>query len=236
MAINPLQYKQHLRLDEEYSKALKIASAHRASYLCYTTSQRILDKEGLSLSRTDYYNLHREQKAGEVHREFEALIWALDEAGFTYACRADNVSNEAGELVSRQIQQIWFALDQQIQLAQRFVADFLLLSDGTFSTNALNLTLIVMVGITNTGRSFPVSQSFARSEATVSFDFIFECHKDFIFRDRIPSPRVILSDQAPGMISSLPKHLPTSILQFCDWHVGQNIKARLLKGGYTKDQ
>ncbi|KAF7503405.1 hypothetical protein GJ744_009713 [Endocarpon pusillum] len=111
MAINPLQYRPHLRLDEEHSKALKMASAHRASYLGYTTSQRILNKEGLSLSRTDYYNLHREQKAGEVHHEFEALIWALDKAGFRYACRADNVFNEAGELVSRQIQQIWFALD-----------------------------------------------------------------------------------------------------------------------------
>jgi hypothetical protein len=38
------------------------------------------------------------------------------------------------------------------------------------------------------------------------------------------------------MISSLPGHLPTAQLQFCDWHVAQNIKARLLKGGYTKDQ
>jgi MULE transposase domain len=92
-----------------------------------------------------------------------------------------------------------------------------------------------MVGITNTCRTLPVSQSFARSEAAVSFDFIFECHKDYIFSGEIPSPRVVLSDQAPGMISSLPNHLPTAILQFCDWHVSQNIKARLLEGGYTKD-
>jgi MULE transposase domain len=111
-----------------------------------------------------------------------------------------------------------------------------LLSDGTFSTNALNLTLIVIVRITNTGRSFPISQSFARSEAAVSFDFIFECHRDFIFTDNIPLLRVVLSDQAPGMISSLPSHLSTTRLQFYEWHVSQNIKARLLKkGGYTKD-
>jgi hypothetical protein len=37
------------------------------------------------------------------------------------------------------------------------------------------------------------------------------------------------------MISSLLKYLPASTLQFCDWHVSQNIKARLLKGRYTKD-
>jgi MULE transposase domain len=92
-----------------------------------------------------------------------------------------------------------------------------------------------MIGIINTDRIFPVSQLFARLKAAVSFNFIFECHKDYIFSGEIPSPRVVLSDQAPGMISSLPNHFPTAILQFCDWHVSQNIKTRLLKGGYTKD-
>jgi hypothetical protein len=38
------------------------------------------------------------------------------------------------------------------------------------------------------------------------------------------------------MISSLSSQLSTTRLQFCEWHVNQNIKARLLKkGGYTKD-
>ena len=236
MATNPLRYKAHLKFLDEYTEAARVASSHRASFLPYTTSQRILNKSGLTLSRTDYYNLHRDKKAGDVHNEFEALIHALDEAGFKYICRREDTYNQAGEVISRQIQQIWFSLDEQIQLAQRFVADFLMLADGTFSTNALNLTLIIMVGITNTGRSFPVSQSFARSEATVNFDFIFESQNTYIFTNGIPPPRVILSDQAPGMISSLPNHLPTTTLQFCDWHVQQNIKARLLKGRYTKDE
>jgi hypothetical protein len=106
IAINPLQYKQHLRLDEEYSEALNKASAHRASYLPYTTSQRILSKEGLSLSRTDYYNLHRGQKTSKLRNEFEALIHALNKTGFRYAYRANIKYNEADELISRQIQQI----------------------------------------------------------------------------------------------------------------------------------
>jgi hypothetical protein len=37
------------------------------------------------------------------------------------------------------------------------------------------------------------------------------------------------------MISSLSKYLLVSTLQFCDWHVSQNIKVRLLKEGYIKD-
>jgi hypothetical protein len=98
MAINPLQYKQHLRRDEEYSQALKTAAAHRASFLPYTTSQRILNKNGLSLSRTDYYNIHRQQAAGDAIRsEFQSLIFALDEAGFTNDSRVEFEVNEAGE-------------------------------------------------------------------------------------------------------------------------------------------
>ena len=219
MAPNPLQYKQHEKLLEEYAKAARVAAFHRESFLPYSVSQRILEKEGLSLSRSDYYNLHRDKTVEGVHDEFEALVHALDEAGFKYACRMELKRDNDGETVSRQLQQIWFVLDQQIQLAQRFIADFVMLADGTFSTNALNLTLISMVGITNTGQSFPAIQSFARSEAAMSFDFIFECNRDFIFTDKIPPPRVVISDQAGGLISSLPKHLPKTTLQYCDWHV-----------------
>jgi hypothetical protein len=69
-----------------------------------------------------------------------------------------------------------------------------MLSDGIFLINALNLTLITMIGVTNIGLSFSAVQLFARSEAIMSFDFIFKCNRDFIFRDRIPSLRVIISD------------------------------------------
>ena len=68
----------------------------------------------------------------------------------------------------------------------------------------------------------------------MSFNFIWECNKDFIFINAVP-PRMVVSDQAGGVISSLPNHLPDAILQFCDWHIQQNIKSRMLKGKYTRD-
>ena len=61
MAVNPLQYRQHEKTLEDYVKAARIAATHRESFLPYSVSQRILAKEGLNLSRTDYYNLHRER-------------------------------------------------------------------------------------------------------------------------------------------------------------------------------
>jgi MULE transposase domain len=110
-----------------------------------------------------------------------------------------------------------------------------MLADGTFSINTLNLTLISMVGITNIGQSFPAIQSFTRLEAAMSFSFIFKCNRDLIFTGKIPPPRVVISDQAGGIISSLSTFLPQATLQFCDWHVQQNLRARMIKGKYTKD-
>ena len=199
MAANPLRYPQHEKALDEHVEAARIATFHRESHLSHAVSQRILEKEGLTLPRNDYYNLHREKAIGNaVGDNFEALIHALDEAGFIYACRIEEIRNEANNGIERQLQQVWFTLEEQIQLARRFIADFAVLIDGTFSTNKLNLTLITMVGLTNTGRSFPAVQSFARSEATMSFDFILECNKDFIFSDSISPPRVVISDQAVG--------------------------------------
>jgi hypothetical protein len=74
---------------------------YRISYLLYTISQRILNKEGLSLSRTDYYNLYRKQKITEIYNKFEALVYALNKVGFRYICKADSILNEADELISR---------------------------------------------------------------------------------------------------------------------------------------
>ena len=47
---------------------------------------------------------------------------------------------------------------------------FLLIVDGTFNTNDLRLTLVNMVGVLNTGETFPVTFSYCASESRDSFD------------------------------------------------------------------
>ena len=117
------------------------------------------------------------------------------------------------------------------------MADFVLLIDGTFNTNKKNLTLIVVNSITNTGKTFPVCQSFARSEGKMSIDFVFKCIVDFIFTGKtFILPKTVISDQAPGLIASLPTSLPEAQLQFYDWHAVANIMDRLkVKHDYTKE-
>jgi MULE transposase domain len=76
--------------------------------------------------------------------------------------------------------------------------------------------LIIIAGITNYGSTFISSLSFARLEAKLSFDFIFDSLEKHVFYDPHPIPRVVVSDQATSIKASMSKALPNSILQFCD--------------------
>ena len=52
----------------------------------------------------------------------------------------------------------------------------------------------MVVGVINTGKNFSITYSFAKSEARVSFDFIFDSLKRFILTDNIAEVRLILGD------------------------------------------
>jgi hypothetical protein len=106
MASNPFQCKQYEKALEDYIKAVRIATFYRESFLPNTVSQRILEKEGLSLSRSDCYNLHREKALKGVQDEFEALVHILDEAGFKFAYGMELKRNQANKIIGRQLQQI----------------------------------------------------------------------------------------------------------------------------------
>ena len=82
-------------------------------------------------------------------------------------------------------------------------------------------------------------QSFSRSEAKISIDFVINYYVDFIFSPSktFTRPRTVILDQAPGLIVSLPTSLPEAQLQFYDWHAVANIIDRLkTKNGYIKER
>ena len=141
-----------------------------------------------------------------------------------------------GSVEERVLEQIFFATETQLAWAKRFIAHHVLLIDGTFETNKLGLVLVVVVGVTSTNKSFPAAYSFAKSEACVDFDYIFDGLKHWVFGDDIAEPRVILGDQASGLIASIPKSMPNSKLQHCNWHIAQNLKKRLAEKRYTKEE
>jgi MULE transposase domain len=191
------------------------------------------------LSAKKYYNLVRNQPTDKGDSEsIQGLLKALDDAEFIHHQRISTEYNAEGKLTGQRLTQIWFAHLKQLAAAQRFVADQVLIIDGTFNTNELRLPLLAAVGITNSGSTFPVAFSYCPLESKESLKFFFDCLTRECFKreDNIPPCRVVIGDQAAGLIAALPEALPQAILQSCDWHAVEAMKRRFRTSGYKKDQ
>jgi MULE transposase domain len=210
-------YIENQSLLPEYRQLVALASKHRESVIPYSQSRRILDSEDLDvfLSAKKYYNLIRNQPADKGDLEsIQGLLKALNDAKFIHHQRISTEYNAEGKLTGQRLTQIWFAHLKQLAAAQRFVADQVLIIDGTFNTNELRLPLLAAVGITNSGSTFPVAFSYYPSESKESLKFFFDCLTRECFKreDNIPPCRVVISDQAAGLIAALPEALPQAIL------------------------
>ena len=110
-------------------------------------------------------------------------------------CDMNRELAEDGSIKGRVLDQVVFFSDQQIAYAKRFIADQVLLVDGTSETNRLGLTLLVVVGVNNTGKNFSEPYSFCRSEGRVSFDFLFETLDHFIFQKKLTEKRYLIEER-----------------------------------------
>jgi hypothetical protein len=81
-----------------------------------------------------------------------------------------------------------------VALAQRFVVGFVLIIDGTFNTNNLRLPLLIIVGITNLKKTFPVVFSYCSSESKDSYNFFFQSFKGETFLGDIQLMKVVVAD------------------------------------------
>src|SRR5271170_6793234 len=93
-----------------------------------------------------------------------------------------------------------------------------------------------IVGVLNTGRTFPVAFSFCPSESREAFDFVWESLKEKCFIPEVAPPRVILGDWVPGLVYSVPDTFPDAQLQGCDWHAAQAIVKWFRQHGYVSTE
>jgi hypothetical protein len=61
-----------------------------------------------------------------------------------YRTRFEVEVDEQDKPIARKLVQLFFAHRQQLEAAQRFVADWLIVIDGTFNINELRLPLFVL--------------------------------------------------------------------------------------------
>ena len=123
----------------------------------------------------------------------------LEDHQFHTQVRYEHTIDDNGERTgARVVQDIFFINDAQIALARRFVSGFLYEMDATFNTNELRLPLSTMVGITNTGKTFPMAYCYITSESAKSFDFVSGELTKYIFYD-CPEAAVICADFTKGL-------------------------------------
>jgi hypothetical protein len=95
------------------------------------------------------------------------------------------------------------------------------------------MPLIDMIGVSNTGSTFPFGFCFVMSESSKAWRFVFEIVETVVFAG-LPKPRVVIADQGLGLRSCWDTVWPDSTLQFCEWHAAGNIKKRLAEKKYLK--
>lgn len=221
-------------------EALDIKRAHKSA----GDAEDILRVKGLPfIGFKKFHNLERSDKGGggnipkaqrTPQERFQDLLSVLVENDFRIKEHDHWILDEAtGRRTQKVLDQVVFCSSEQIELARRFCSDFLLIIDATFNTNDKNLLLSSLVGVTNTGRTFPVAFSFQPSEAERSFTLTWQFLDQFVFHSGLNGPAVIMGDQAPGFVSSMGGQSAT--IQLCQWHIVQNMKKRLLDKGYSKD-
>jgi len=238
---NPFAYKVHQKQTSEYQQLINKSINARLAAVPYSAQRRVLDRDGLGITidaRT-YYNLVRNTRGNkDKDSTISGLLVALDKAGFIYRTRVEEFFDDSGTITGRKLLQLWFIHREAVRFAQRFCAGKLLVVDGTFNTNELRLPLLTSVGVTNTGKTFPVALSYCPGETAASYNFFFESLRSEVFTDGVADPGVIMGDQAAGLISSMDTHdsMPNSRLQFCIWHAAEAMKTRWRKNGYSSTQ
>lgn len=235
---DPLLFLRHIKSTQEHREQLAKAVHFRSHAIKYSASRRVLGDEEYEVLITarEYYNQYRSfrPKLNE-QKGVEALLITLQESGYLFDCRYVIEVDEATRADrSRKLEQIWFAHQRQLDIAKRFMSGFLLIVDGTFNTNTLRLPLLVVVGPTNMGQTFPVCFSHYPSESQESFQFVWTCLQHYTGGLR---PGVIMGDWAKGLIASTPQSFPyTTRFQGCDWHAAEAMLKWFRRNSYPHNE
>lgn len=90
---------------------------------------------------------------------------------------------------------------------------FLIQIDAIFNTNKLNMPLSILVSITNTMLSFPITYIFIFSESAKAFKFSNTYYKKLFFWNNCLGPVIILRDFLLGLFVAIIKKAEISMVE-----------------------
>ena len=205
----PLEEPRHRRRQPEQRLVEEHSRLFRQAHISHGNARRILATRGQDISKKEYYNLQRSasgrgtKKGDEMEcRKEKTLVMALGAAGFHYRLKRKTLFDGHGRAGTQLTVAAVFTTSHLITLAKRFVSNWIMEIDVTFNTNNRRLLLLVATGVAVTGHTVPVAFAYIVSESTEAFEFFFECFDELVFNNGSSSPRVVLSDQAQGLIAS----------------------------------
>ena len=181
--------------------------------MSYLKSAEIVKAQGLKpLSEREFWNLDQEgrnKRKVELtdSEEYTEIQRILQQKGWHCRIRSVNSVDAAGNPQRRVLQDLFFCSSEQIELARRFVSEFVYITDVTFRTNRRRLPLTILTGITSTGSTFPFGYCFVIGESAESFKFQEEQLTDLMFYDRA-RPRVLIGDFAAGLAAAVSSSKP----------------------------
>jgi len=193
MEPDPFQFRQHHHRDPTHTSALMLEEGLQYAGVLYSEARKVLQNHDVCLSVKDYYNL-KWSKEKLINKEaLKLLLDQLDLKNFQVQVMKKYIIDNEGNCTQRVVQHIFFCFSEQINLARRFVSGFCMQTDAMFNTNKLRLPLSVIVGITNTFKTFSIAFCFITSESTEAFEFVNTQLKELMFYDR-SGPAVIVGD------------------------------------------
>ena len=243
---NSFFYPHH---DKQPYLPLSTTRAIMEGVASYTGSSQTLSNEGLP--RPSATNLDgKNQKSLTKQEEISQILHHLKKYDFNVQVRYEH--DILGQGVAKDI---FFICPEQIELGRQFVSGFVYQTDATFSTEGGRLPLSSMIGVTNTGQSFPFAYCYITRESAVSFEFVARELTKYVFNG-CPEAEVIIADftqglgaaiaakarmestehsQMSGITEVLGGDLRAKIrLQLSESHATETIKKRLIHGGqYT---
>jgi hypothetical protein len=235
LAQNALIYPEHRKGLPAFAEAVPQATAMRDSFLPFRQAERILHGQGLKIDRKAYYNLARGKAMESSSDGLLALVSVLERDRWTYRTFWEFTYNDVRTVTKQVLKAVFFTNDELMKLARRFTPDWMIQMDGTFNTNRIRMPLIDVLGVTNTGHSFIFAFCFVTSESSDNWGFTLQCLERVVY-EGLPLPRVVLADQGLGLRTVFQRVWPCAVLQFCEWHAAQNIKARLAKQRYKREE
>jgi len=231
--INSLFYDTHKKHQSKQTKTIELIKTNHLSKLIYQASERMLENilknndQKFHLFKKQYYNLIS-SITWFKEKIITKLLQYLDNSMFIIQIWYFYMLNDANALIQKNIEQIFLLNNYQWELFKRFISDFMMKTDAIFNINALKMLLFVTVNVINTTMIFSVCFSFVISDFEETFNFFIQCMHEELFNDCLFS-RIIIVDHIKKLTTSFFISMLEIQLQLCNWHVCENIQARIVK-------